>query len=115
MGVEESIEELHEKLDKVLDLFEKAIERFDKVLEKSGDSSGGALAEKMNEILEQNSKIADGVVALSEMVRDLRDSGSTTLKESSPKEEDHEESFEDLRGPEINIPSMKPKKRLFKK
>ncbi|MBI5064906.1 hypothetical protein HZA97_01595 [Candidatus Woesearchaeota archaeon] len=112
MGVEESIEELHEKLDKVLDLFEKAIERFDKVLERSGDSSTGALAEKMNEVLEQNSQIADGVVALSEMVRDLRDAGPTN---GSPKEEEHEEMFEDLKGPEINIPSMKPKKRLFKK
>ncbi len=69
-----SLVELNNKLDKLLSIFEEATTALQ--VEEGGLSFKDKmrpLAEKMNKILEQNSEIAQGIVAVADLVRDLRD------------------------------------------
>jgi len=69
-----SLVELNTKLDKLLSIFEEATTALQ--LEEGGLSFKDKmrpLAEKMNKILEQNSEIAQGIVAVADLVRDLRE------------------------------------------
>lgn len=66
--------ELNTKLDKLLSIFEEATTALQ--LEEGGLSfkeKMKPLAEKMNKILEQNSEIAQGIVAVADLVKDLRE------------------------------------------
>ncbi|PIN81217.1 hypothetical protein COV11_02370 [Candidatus Woesearchaeota archaeon CG10_big_fil_rev_8_21_14_0_10_30_7] len=110
MTVEDSLEELHAKLDKLVDLFSKAIDKFDKVLDKVEDSSTDILSEKMDEVLDQNAQIADGIVALSEMVKDLH----AVKNHPSEPHMNFSEPLENLEGPRLP-PPLSPRKKLFKK
>jgi hypothetical protein len=78
--------ELNTKLDKMLSIFEEATTALQ--LEEGGLSFKDKMrpvVEKMNKILEQNSEIAQGIVAVADLVKDLRndmDKG-VTVKESA--------------------------------
>ena len=78
--------ELNTKLDKLLSIFEEATTALQ--LEEGGLSFKDKMrpvVEKMNKILEQNSEIAQGIVAVADLVKDLRndmDKG-VTVKESA--------------------------------
>jgi hypothetical protein len=66
--------ELNTKLDKLLSIFEEATTALQ--LEEGGLSFKDKmkpLVEKMNKILEQNSEIAQGIVAVADLVKDLRE------------------------------------------
>lgn len=72
MGVQ--LVELNAKLDKLLAVFEEASTALQ--VEEGGLSfkeKMRPLVEKMNKILEQNSEIAQGIVAVADLVRDLRE------------------------------------------
>ncbi len=69
-----SLVEVDAKLDKLLSIFEEAMTALQ--LEEGGLSFKEKMkpvAEKMNKILEQNSEIAQGIVAVADLVRDFRD------------------------------------------
>jgi hypothetical protein len=72
MGVQ--LVELNTKLDKLLSIFEEATTALQ--LEEGGLSfkeKMRPLSEKMNKILEQNSEIAQGIVAVADLVKGLRE------------------------------------------
>jgi hypothetical protein len=72
MGVQ--LVELNTKLDKLLSIFEEATTALQ--LEEGGLSFKEKMrpvVEKMNKILEQNSEIAQGIVAVADLVKDLRE------------------------------------------
>ncbi len=69
-----SINELNNKLDKLINIFDETSRNLK--TEEGGLSfqeKMRPLAEKMNKILEQNSEIAEGIVALADLVKDFRD------------------------------------------
>lgn len=69
-----SLNELNSKLDRLLTIFDAASKEIK--LEEGGLSfqeKMRPLIEKMNKILEQNSEIAEGIVALADMVKDFRE------------------------------------------
>jgi hypothetical protein len=78
-----SLVELNTKLDKLLSIFEEATTALQ--LEEGGLSFKEKMrpvVEKMNRILEQNSEIAQGIVAVADLVKDLReDIGKGAQKE----------------------------------
>ncbi len=66
--------ELNTKLDKLLSIFEEAMTSLQ--IEEGGLSFKEKMhpvVEKMNRILEQNSEIAQGIVAVADLVKDLRE------------------------------------------
>lgn len=66
--------ELNTKLDKMLRIFDEAREEIK--LEEGGLSfheKMKPLLEKMNKILQQNSEIAEGIVAIADLVKDLKE------------------------------------------
>lgn len=68
-----SVNELNSKLDKFIAIFEEAGKEIK--LEEGGLSfqeKMRPLAEKMNKILEQNSEIAEGIIAVADMVNDFK-------------------------------------------
>src|ERR1041385_8985686 len=70
-----SLLELNTKLDKVITIFEDA--SHDLRVEEGGLSFAEKmkpLLEKMNKILEQNSEIAQGILALADMVKEVKES-----------------------------------------
>jgi hypothetical protein len=76
--------ELNTKLDKLLGVFEEASTALQ--LEEGGLSFKDKMkpvVEKMNKILEQNSEIAQGIVAVADLVKDLREdmNKGVTVKE----------------------------------
>ncbi len=80
-----SLVEVNAKLDKMLSVFEEAMTALQ--LEEGGLSFKDKMkpvVEKMNKILEQNSEIAQGIVAVADLVKDLReDMGKgVTVKEA---------------------------------
>jgi len=69
-----SLVEVNNKLDKLLSIFEEAMTALQ--VEEGGLSfkeKMRPLVEKMNKILEQNSEIAQGIVAVADLVRNLRE------------------------------------------
>ncbi|MEM4246716.1 MAG: hypothetical protein QXR48_04770 [Candidatus Woesearchaeota archaeon] len=69
-----SLVEVNNKLDKLLSIFEEAMTALQ--VEEGGLSfkeKMRPIVEKMNKILEQNSEIAQGIVAVADLVRDLRE------------------------------------------
>ncbi|OYT32877.1 hypothetical protein B6U93_00080 [Candidatus Woesearchaeota archaeon ex4484_78] len=68
-----SIVELNKKLDKLITIFEDAIHQVK--VEEGGLSFAEKmkpLLEKMNKILEQNSEIASGILAVADMIKELK-------------------------------------------
>ena len=79
-----SLVEVNTKLDKLLSIFEEAMTALQ--LEEGGLSFKEKMkpvVEKMNKVLEQNSEIAQGIVAVADLVKDLREdmSKGVTVKE----------------------------------
>lgn len=69
-----SLVEVNTKLDKLLSIFEEAMTALQ--LEEGGLSFKEKMkpvVEKMNKVLEQNSEIAQGIVAVADLVKDLRE------------------------------------------
>ena len=69
-----SLVEVNQKLDKMLSIFEEATTALE--LEEGGLSFKEKMRpviERMNKILEQNSEIAQGIVAVADLVKDLRE------------------------------------------
>jgi hypothetical protein len=69
-----SLLEVNNKLDKLLSIFEEAMTALQ--IEEGGLSFKEKMhpvVEKMNKILEQNSEIAQGIVAVADLVKDLRE------------------------------------------
>ncbi len=70
-----SLLELNTKLDKLITIFEDAMHEMR--IEEGGLSfteKMKPLLEKMNKILEQNSEIASGILALADMVKEMKES-----------------------------------------
>jgi hypothetical protein len=69
-----SLVEVNNKLDKLLSIFEEAMTALQ--IEEGGLSFKDKMhpvVEKMNKVLEQNSEIAQGIVAVADLVKDLRE------------------------------------------
>ncbi len=97
-----SLLELNNKLDKLLTIFDDAAHEMR--VEEGGLSFAEKmrpLLEKMNKILEQNSEIASGIIALADMVKDTR----------SPQPMMHEEP--EMPEPAMAMPSMPPNLSQF--
>ncbi len=80
-----SLVELNTKLDKLLSIFEEAMTALQ--VEEGGMSFKDKMRpvlERMNKVLEQNSEIAQGIVAVADLVKDLREDlgKGVTVKES---------------------------------
>ncbi len=86
--LKDSVNELNAKIDKFMGIMEEALEAL-----KSGDSPVKGHDEKLDKILEQNADIADGIVALADIVEELKESASKKTSSSPP-----------LRRPPIRIP-----------
>ncbi len=76
--LKDSINELSAKLDKVMGILEEALEAL-----KSGESPVKGHDEKLDKILEQNADIADGIVALADIVEELKSSVESSRKAPS--------------------------------
>ncbi len=93
-----SLLELNTKLDKLLTIFEDATHEMR--IEEGGLSfteKMKPLLEKMNKILEQNSEIASGILALADMVKEVKETKEAPRMEAPP-------SF----APEAPMPPMPP-------
>jgi len=76
-----SLLELNTKLDKLITIFEDATHEMR--IEEGGLSfteKMKPLLEKMNKILEQNSEIASGILALADMVKELKESEAPRIE-----------------------------------
>ena len=71
---ESSYEELTKKMDRLIEIFEEA-EKSVKVEEgaMSFKEKMAPFAEKVNKVLEQNSEIAEGIVALADLMSEIKD------------------------------------------
>jgi hypothetical protein len=95
-----SLVEVNNKLDKLLSIFEEAMTALQ--VEEGGLSFKDKMrpvVEKMNKVLEQNSEIAQGIVAVADIVKDLREDlgKGVSIKE---------QGFE---GGSMPLPSFEPK------
>jgi len=80
-----SLLELNTKLDKLLTIFEDATHEMR--IEEGGLSFSEKmkpLLEKMNKVLEQNSEIASGILALADMVKEMKEGGSQSSQPAMP-------------------------------
>src|SRR5574341_731823 len=76
-----SLLELNTKLDKLITIFEDATHEMR--IEEGGLSfteKMKPLLEKMNKILEQNSEIASGILALADMVKELKEGEAPAIE-----------------------------------
>jgi hypothetical protein len=80
-GKEVALGELAEKIDKLLDIFTEAMHQMR--IEEGGVSFKEKMqpfTEKMNKILEQNSEIAEGIVALADIMNEVKSTVEEKLK-----------------------------------
>ncbi len=91
-----SLVELNSKIDKLLDIFEEANRQIQ--IEEGGmtfNEKMKPLIDKMHKILEQNSQIAEGIVTMADMVKEmkqaLQDKG--ILEQDFPRMPKREEEF----------------------
>lgn len=114
-----SMNDLNAKLDKLLAVFDEASK--DIKIEEGGLSfqeKMKPLVEKMNKILEQNSEIAEGIVAIADLIRDFRSDLETkgvtvTEKQGSSFAEPSQQIFPQLKPFETQpfpprMPSQRP-------
>ena len=132
-----SVNELNLKLDKLIGIFDEASR--DLKIEEGGltfNEKMRPLAEKMNKILEQNAEIAEGIVAIADIVKEFKDEletkGVLVAEKPSPQPLFAEQSapqmpafavtqaprmssspFEAPRPSPTAPPMSPPKKRLF--
>lgn len=81
-----SLLELNTKLDKLITIFEDATHELR--IEEGGLSFTEKMKpvlEKMNKILEQNSEIASGILALADMVKEVKEAKEEQPRETMPK------------------------------
>ncbi len=68
MAEDDTLQEINAKLDKLLKIFEDAMGE----LKSSSAGLSPAVEEKLDKLLEQNGEIADGIVAIADMVSELK-------------------------------------------
>lgn len=105
----DSMDSLTKSIDSLMALFKQAADemRYEEKEEiLSGGSEHKALNEKLDRILEQNKIIADGMVAVSNMVRDF---AGKQIKQQAPKPQQFQPSFQpSMRAPSFPQPSFQP-------
>ncbi|MBI4141987.1 hypothetical protein HY484_03625 [Candidatus Woesearchaeota archaeon] len=132
-----SVNELNAKLDKLIGIFDEASR--DLKIEEGGltfHEKMRPLAEKMNKILEQNAEIAEGIVAIADIVKEFKDEletkGVLVAEKPAPPSLFAEQpapqmpafavsqaprlppsAFEAPRASPVSPPMSPPKKRLF--
>lgn len=121
-----SLVELNSKIDKLLDIFEEANRQIQ--IEEGGmtfNEKMKPLIDKMHKILEQNSQIAEGIVTMADMVKEMKQA----LQEKGimepefprmPKREEGLDMTGPMPGPRLPppprpplMPEMPRKKRTF--
>lgn len=78
-----SLVEVNQKLDRLIAVFDEALHAVK--LEEGGLSWNERikpLVEKLNKILDQNASIAEGMVAIADMVKELKEGSAPDLEES---------------------------------
>jgi len=111
---EASYEELTEKMDNLLEIFKEA-ERTIGVEEGAATfkEKMAPIVEKMNKILQQNSEIAEGIVALADIMNEIKDKLEVGViykaKEAERMKREEEEPEE--KGPMFGPPGMPPMPR----
>ncbi|MBI2523244.1 hypothetical protein HYW19_02555 [Candidatus Woesearchaeota archaeon] len=105
----ESMDSLTKSIDSLMALFKQAADEM-KYEEKEEILSGGsehkAMNDKLDKIMEQNKIIADGMVAISDMVRDFTGKQRKQQAAQAPKPQQFQPqpSFQ----PSMNAPSFQP-------
>jgi len=65
---QDNLQEINAKLDKLLKIFEDAMSE----LKSASSGLSPAVEEKIDKLLEQNGEIADGIVAIADIVTELK-------------------------------------------
>ena len=91
-----SIVELSTKLDRLIEIFEEAQEQItsDGGEGLSWEDKMRPLTEKMDKILEQNGEIARGILGLSDMINEVKESSEKSRSSSPGSSGDYIEPFE---------------------
>lgn len=100
-----AINELNSKLDRLIAIFDEANKELK--VEEGGLSfqeKMRPLAEKMNKILEQNSEIAEGIVAIADIVKDFR----TDLETKGVTVSEKVEPIMSVEPPQSVFPAQRP-------
>ncbi|MEK6869618.1 MAG: hypothetical protein AABX74_05270 [Nanoarchaeota archaeon] len=104
----DSMDSLTKSIDSLMALFKQAADEM-KYEEKEGILSGGsehkAINEKLDRIIEQNKIIANGMVAVSNMVRDF---AGNQRKQQTPKPQQFQPSFQPSMTRNFPQPSFQP-------
>lgn len=74
-----SVNNVTKKLDQMLDVFTKAAQHIER------NDMKEPLAEKLNDLLDQNKKIARGLLLLERYVKEKSSFASSTFKEETPE------------------------------
>lgn len=113
-----SLVELNSKLDKLLDIFEDAMRQVQ--IEEGGmtfHEKMKPIADKMNKILDQNAQIAEGIVTMADMIKEMRGETPRPFPELPSRRNEPEM---EIPSPGIPMPPRRPlmpplpkKKRTF--
>jgi hypothetical protein len=104
-----SLVELNTKLDKLLNIFEEATTALH--IEEGGMSFKEKISpiiEKMNKVLDQNAEIAQGIVAVADLVKELREDIGKSKGPEMPQPFLQSESFGQLQPAQGAQPMMPP-------
>ena len=108
----DSMESLTKSIDSLMNLFKQAADemRYEEKEEiLSGGSEHKAINEKLDGVLEQNKIIADGMVAVSNMVRDFAGKQRKQQDAQAPKPQQFQPGFQpSMRAPNFPQPSFQP-------
>ena len=103
---------LTKSIDSLMALFKQAADemRYEEKEEiLSGGSEHKAINDKLDKIMEQNKIIADGMVAISDMVRDFTGKQRKQQAAQAPKPQQFQPSFQpSMRAPSFPQPSFQP-------
>jgi hypothetical protein len=72
-----------DKLDKILDIFKEASQNMQN--DKSSDKQLDSINYKLDNILDQNQKIAEGVLAVADMINNATEEEKSEIPEKAPK------------------------------
>ena len=107
-----AMDSLTKSIDSLMNLFRQAADEM-RYEEKEDILSGGsehkAINEKLDRVLEQNKIIADGMVAVSNMVRDLAGKQRKQQAAQAPKPQQFQPGFQpSMRAPSFPQPNFQP-------
>ena len=108
----DSMDSLTKSIDSLMVLFKQAADemRYEEKEEMlSGGSEHKAINDKLDKIMEQNKIIADGMVAISDMVRDFTGKQRKQQAAQSPKPQQFQPGFQpSMRAPNFPQPNFQP-------